>query len=279
MSHPLTPIADRRPPGASVLQAAKAVDRIRRRLGSLDRSLTQMQALLERMRRQEEQLAVLRQSDLTAASRLDELEPVLTNAVASHMQAAVRAGTRVDVPVPHVVVPDVWPASVYEALIEAVPPPVFFDRRADGRRLMALPPQLAPLPAVVAWEWVARLLDHVLAAAIVRETLGLSADAIVPAHRWRARLLAREPGFSGELPETSPSGVTALLHFGPGGADDGQLVSRTDGASTTVPFRPNTLLAFDTATASYRYLDIASSSGGRHVCELGLEPLRRADGV
>lgn len=266
MSRP-TPAA-----GKPVVSAklAKAVDRIRRRLGALDRSLTLWQTRLDGMRRQGEQLALLRQADLTAASQLDAMEPVLdTDSVARHVRDAISAGSWVDVPVPHLVVPNLWPASVYETLLKAVPPAVFFETRADGRCVLRLPPLLAPLPAIVTWEWVARMLDDVLAPALVRETLGLAADATMPGLRWRARLLARQPGYRGDLLEaSSPPVVTAVLHLGSSGGGDGRLVRRADGVSTTVPFRPNTLVAFANATASYRYGDIDASPGARYACEI-----------
>src|SRR5690606_32669222 len=72
-----------------------------------------------------------------------------------------------DTPAPHMSVAGLLPAEVYAALVTAIPPAVFFERRDDARDELRLPPRLSSTPVLAAWTFVADVVDHILAPALV----------------------------------------------------------------------------------------------------------------
>jgi hypothetical protein len=70
-------------------------------------------------------------------------------------------------PGPHLVAADLLPQAVYEALVAAIPPPVFFEARAPHPPEVRVPPRLAPTAAIVAWTFAAEVVRAALAPALL----------------------------------------------------------------------------------------------------------------
>ena len=234
-----------------------------------DRSASQLRLILELDEQQRERLAAL-------PALLDERQ------IQAHVSQAIGAAELHSEPFEHIVVEQVLPAAVYELLIAAIPPAVFFDDHDPVKQNLAFPITFGPaLPGVV-WNFV----DAVIARRAIQpavlekfhQPLQGHYDTIFgPSFRARAnalphlssggRLMLRRPGYH-LAPHRDPkrSMLTCLLYLARHGDDEAhgtQLFRVTndreasykqtyypgaDGCdcelATVVPFRPNTMLVF-----------------------------------
>ena len=106
-----------------------------------DRSASQLRLILELDEQQRERLAAL-------PALLDERQ------IQAHVSQAIGAAELHSEPFEHIVVEQVLPAAVYELLIAAIPPAVFFDDHDPVKQNLAFPITFGPaLPGVV-WNFV-----------------------------------------------------------------------------------------------------------------------------
>ena len=135
-------------------------------LRAISEAVANVTAELRDVQRQTAQLIALRVEDGDAPARMEQLENVLgTERVASHLAAATARAELADNPVPYLLIANVLPDDVYRAVVEAVPPPVFFNRA--GQQELALPLTLAPVPSIAAWTFVTKVVRTALAPAIL----------------------------------------------------------------------------------------------------------------
>jgi hypothetical protein len=210
--------------------------------------------------------------------------PVLLDAerITVHVQAALAAAPIHTDPYEHIVVEGILPNDIYRLLIDALPPLPFFGERDPVKQDLPLPIEFGPLLATRVWNFVDDVVAQtVLRPAVMekfREPLQRHYDVIFgSAFRDRAhqlpkassggRLMLRRPGYH-LAPHRDPkrSFVTCLLYLArPGDSEtygthlyrvhddeearykqtyypeqDGRRCERVK----TVPFRPNTMLAF-----------------------------------
>ena len=216
-----------------------------------------------------DQLAALQVDDSDAADRIDQLEGVLdAEGVIRHVTAAVARSTFAHEPFPHLVVSEVLPDPVYRAMVDAIPPAVFFDAERQHRYEIPVPPVLAPIDAIVTWTFVVDVVRKTLAPAILARfeeplTRTLAAS--------RGHLALRRPGEA--IPRdgrrTAPV-LTTVVPLAGEGVDDVQLVlERAQDASQSraIALPRNSALAFLSALGRAALPAAESEAPGLHTYE------------
>jgi hypothetical protein len=177
---------------------AHTLDGLRAEMTATARDLATATGELRAVQRQMERLLALRVDEAHVAERLDRLEPVLDPGRAgAHVRAAIARASLVASPVPHLEVPDVLPADVYAALADAVPPDIFFEIGADGRRELPLPLALAPVHSIAAWTFMAQLARTEIGPAVAARFADLPGTGLAaagPIRTSRGRLVYRHAG-------------------------------------------------------------------------------------
>lgn len=237
----------------------------------------ELQASVARLQIQNEQLLTLHrldreQRDLVRATNLD------AERIDAHVRRAVAAAPLSRDPFPHIVVEGWLPKDVYTAVVNAVPPAIFFADREVSRQRLMVPFPMAPAYSDHVWRFMANeIIDKSLSAALTQKFDGalreymrgiapnLPRDVDLPMHASDGRIMLRRPGYV-ITPHRDPKWgfVTGLVYLArPGDAEayGTQLyrVANDEEAPTdkpfyvdesrctlvrSVPFRPNTLLAF-----------------------------------
>ena len=187
-----------------------------------ERSDAQVAELQRELRTLKAELALLtlRESQLRAVVRRDaELEGALaawpavmeTARVDRHVREAL-AGAELSLsPCPHIVVTELFPTDLYNALVLAIPPRELFDDKPVNKQQLNVPFALAPAYSRAVWKYMVEVvLDRVLAPALIerfREPLrdwivanwpSLAADPLGPPmhlHSTDGRILLRRRGY------------------------------------------------------------------------------------
>lgn len=246
---------------------------------------------IETLRWRMEQLAALREEEPQLAARIARLERVLDfPRVAAHVRSAVAGASLVVEPAPHLTAPDLLPVDVYQAVIEAIPAAVLFDRRVERGQELRVPPRLAPVTAIVAWTFVneiGRVMSDLLVARLA-EPLAVYArgrfPSLPPPGEWgvemtlsEARIVRRVPGYQGGSSADRPWDlVTGVLCLGRH-RDTEEYGSRLQGGS--IPFRANSLLAWVGTADTHAYGSIppdAPAVTERYTYEFGIGPTKDA---
>ena len=144
-------------------------DELQRDADDLRRSLSGMQETLRLVALRTEQLTAIDATDAAIADRREDVAPAFDiDHARSHAARAV-AGAALELdPFPHVIVDEVLPPDLYEALIEAIPPRVFFEDRPVNKQQVSVPPMLAPAHSRQLWKFVcAELIQRSLVDVIV----------------------------------------------------------------------------------------------------------------
>jgi hypothetical protein len=224
-----------------------------------------------------ERLLALREEERHGPDRLDRLAAVLDPArTAAHVRAAVAAAVLVDDPV-HAVVAPLLPPDVYDAVVDAIPPRLFFDPRAPHRVELPVPPRLAPTYTIVTWRFLADLASNVLAPALVEHFRGAlpvhaggasaaGAAALVPS---QGRIVLRTAGYAGQVSRHQPWDViTTFVTLGrPGdGVEYGSRLLRRapePAVARVMAFRANAALVVLDATRTHAYEPIPDTAPPR----------------
>jgi len=301
-----------------------AIRRIEQRLAELQDShrsdadgiATQLAALgrdISELRLRESQLRAIARRDAELERRLPQLEHVLDEPIAvAHVGGRIAAAPLRLHPFPHIVVDDLLPARVYEALLEAIPPVEMFAERPFNKRQVGVPPMLAPVYSRRVWRFIANAVaPRAIVPAVLdkfRESLGAWLDAqLMPGALARleqmemgctdGRILLRGRGYS-IPPHRDPKWgfITCLLYLARP-ADDpvlGTDLYSVDGDTdardtkphwipadhcrleTTVEFRPNRALIFLNSSGAHgaRIPDDAPESLERYVYQFRIGPGR-----
>jgi hypothetical protein len=274
--------------------ALKPVRKDIRQLTSRVEHLERELAATSQRARDAEQLA--QQFHLTAVlntrqrARLAEALTLLDEgAVARHVRAAIEAAPMRDTPFEHIIVERLLPDAVYEALIEAIPPPAFFSSRDPIKQDLTLPTEIGPTLTATVWGFF----DDVVARRVIRPAvierfrrpLEHHFDSLFgPDRREQAialpqsvsggRLMLRRPGYHLK-PHRDPkrSMLTCLLYlarpddndvygtqiFAVDDDDDADYkqtyfpeeAGRRCRLEGVVPFRPNSMLVFLNARGAH----------------------------
>lgn len=176
-----------------------------------ERLLQEVGALREsvdRLTRNESQLRAIIGRDAEMAAWMPQLEAVLESSeVASHVRAAVdRAELRAH-PYPHIVVDDLVPQRLYDALVRGLPPEALFGDRPFNSQELHVPFALAPHYSSRVWTFMSQEIVQRHLVAAIGDKFGATLDEWIGRHwpgvTWRSlktrvsneRLLLRGRGY------------------------------------------------------------------------------------
>jgi hypothetical protein len=206
-----------------------------------ERGDTQLAELQRELRAVKAEMAALalREAQLRAVVRRDaELEsaaaalPALmdTTRINEHVSAAIAGAALHTDPCPHVVVTELFPPDLYEALLLAIPPRELFEDKPVNKQQLNVPFAFAPAYSRALWKYMADVvIDRVLAPALIerfREPLrdwivanwpSLADDPFGPPmrlHSTDGRILLRRRGYR-IRPHRDPKWgfITGLLYL------------------------------------------------------------------
>lgn len=244
-------------------------------------------AAREALRIDTEQRLTTERLDREQADALREVDALLDrDRIAAHVRAAIGGATLHLDPCPHIVVDNWLPDDVYQTMIRAMPPAIFFaDRPPLARHRMLVPFQTGPAYARRVWKFVAEdIVEATLGEALrsrFREPLDDYIATFCP--RWLdeedqrlrvsdGRIMLRRPGYRIETHRDPKWGfITALVYLVRPGDNEtyGTQLYRVHGEAessddkpiwidaercelvTSVPFRANSLLAFLNSTGAH----------------------------
>lgn len=249
------------------------------RVDQLVDATRELSSAVDLLRIRTEQLMAIERLDWEQEDDLEELDTFLDRAsISAHVRAAVHA-TRLHLdPFPHVVVEHWLPPAVYDTVIRALPPAVFFADQEPSRQRLLVPFTFAPAYSRRVWHFLAEdIVSRALSEALndkFREPLREYVTTFCQPwleqpdqrlHPSDGRIMLRRPGYV-ILPHRDPKWgfITGLAYLAREGDDEAhgtQLYRVRDDVEATndkplrfeeercelvssVPYRPNTLLAF-----------------------------------
>lgn len=249
------------------------------RVDQLVDATRELSTAVEALRIRTEQLMAIERLNWEQQEDLRQLDVCLDRArISAHVRAAVKAAPLHHDPFPHVVL-DTWlPPDVYETIVRALPPAVFFADREVSRQRLLVPFSVAPAYSRRVWRFVAEdIVGCALSDAlnqkfqdVVRQYVGIFCEQWLEQpdqrlHPSDGRIMLRRPGYVIE-PHRDPKWgfITGLVYLARDDDDEAygtQLYRVRDDVEApddkplrfdpqrcelvkSVPFRPNTLLAF-----------------------------------
>lgn len=106
--------------------------------------------------------------DAKSSARLNDFRAAVDRqAVLTHVTRAVENARLELAPCPHLVVENVFPEEVYDRLVEALPPPVFFEKTNDLRDEMPVPFTVAPAYSRALWDLFHDAVERALLPAVI----------------------------------------------------------------------------------------------------------------
>lgn len=236
---------------AEKLRTLAALNRtLRQEIKDLREASSRLTELTHALQVRTEQLATLRRADAEAGAHLARLSPLFdVERVAAHVRSAVSRAEVIGEPVRHLAIRGLLPPDAYAAVVEAIPPRVVFEDRQPDRPEIGVPPRLAPVASIVAWEFAA--------SAIVRAVLA-PAIAVRFEREGTLRVLAERlvlyTAGQAVRPVTAASGrirVFISLAGADTAAAPGVRLARTDAVdaaiasapASLIPLPPNVLVA------------------------------------
>jgi hypothetical protein len=256
-----------------------------------------------------EQLMAIERLDWEQQKDLQRLPTELNReTIGLHVCKAVSAATLHLDPCPHIVVEEWLPPSFYDTVIRALPPAIFFADREVSRQRLLVPFPVAPAYSQRVWRFLA---DEIVAGSL-RDALSDKFEAVVRdyvetfcptptgfrerLHPSDGRIMLRRPGYV-IPPHRDPkwgfiTGLVYLARRGDQEAYGTQLYRLREDAEApndkplyvdearcelvrSVPFRPNTLLAFLNSTGAHGAsipADAKPASLERYVYQFRLGP-------
>lgn len=270
------------------------------RASALQGDVRLLQQAVAELTLRESRLRSIYHRDLEWRPALEAVEPVLdAEAIRAHVQRSFAQAPLHLAPFPHIVLEDLFPASFYDAVIDAIPPVDFFDG-VENRQRIVVPFEMAPAFSRRVWGFLLNtVVEDIVGPAMLR-----TFDA--PLREWLAatwpeidrawletkvrmqstdgRILLRGRGYT-IPPHRDPKWgfVTCLLYLAkPGDSTawgtqlydvDGDVEAesvaphwiRAESCRLVkdVPFRPNTALVF-------------LNSSGAHGARIPARPARRS---
>ena len=252
------------------------------RLDVMERRLRDAETRAERADRLAAQLRLESTVSPAHREALAALPAALDEArIGAHVRQAIAGATLLSSPCEHLVVPSVLPDDVYTLLLQALPPEVSFDDRDPIKQNVVFPMTAGPALTTRVWNFMdAAIAGRLIREAVLErfhESLQRHFDVIfgeqfrqqasvLPQLTDGGRLMLRRPGYH-LRPHRDPKRamITCLLYLARPGDDEAygtqlfrvapdsespykqtyypEADGRTCTLDTTVPFRPNTLIA------------------------------------
>lgn len=251
------------------------------RFAALASELQAMSEANERLQRRELQLRAILRRDVELEPQEGLLADLLAdNGHAAHVSSAVAAAPLETAPFPHIIVDDLLPASLYDALLTGLPPAELYNDQAPNKAQLRVPFTLAPAYSRRVWRHMTtRVIQRVLRPALIakfndqlrawiRENFPAAPQEMLDGLTFSAsdgRILIRTRGYR-IPPHRDPKWgfLTGLLYLARPGDDArwGTQLYHVEGderAATTLPhwidpaqcraavdvgFKPNRLLVF-----------------------------------
>jgi hypothetical protein len=136
-----------------------SLDDLRDEVRGIRGHVSALESRIRLLHRRVSQLSALHDDEARFRDRIERLERVLdAERVAAHFQDAIAAAAFEEHPVPHLVVSEPLSPDVHQALLEAVPPAVFFDHPGSARQELRVPLRLAPTHCLVTWSFMNEML-------------------------------------------------------------------------------------------------------------------------
>ena len=178
----------------------------------LQRELRTLKTELAALTLRESQLREVVRRDAELESALAALPAVMdTVRIDQHVREALTGAELCLAPCPHIVVTELFPVDLYEALVLAIPPRELFEDKPINKQQLNVPFALAPAYSRAVWKYMSDvIIDRVLAPALIerfREPLRdwivanwptLAADPFGPPmrlHSTDGRILLRRRGY------------------------------------------------------------------------------------
>jgi hypothetical protein len=271
---------------AGSLLSPRRVLRTLARVDQLHDSTRTLLAQVETLRVKTEQLETAAKLDWDLQDQVAQLPKHLDTArIEAHVRRAVAKAPLIEDPFPYVHVMDWLPGDIYQTMIRALPPAVFFADREVARQRMLVPFVRGPIYSRRVWDYIAdevvgRILREALGekfAGVVREYVesfcGPSLNgADLAMNASDGRIMLRRPGYLIQ-PHRDPkwgfvTGLVYLARSGDNEAHGTQLYRVKDDEEApsdkpfyvdesrcelvkSIPFRANTLLAFLNSTGAH----------------------------
>jgi hypothetical protein len=124
-------------------------------------STREMREQLNALAVRESQLRAIYRADVEQERDVDDLTRVLDDdRVVPHVQQAIRAAPLHVAPFPYVVIPNLLPPDVYDALIRAIPPVELFADRPFNKQHLTVPLTVAPRYSRHVWKFMAHVVNR-----------------------------------------------------------------------------------------------------------------------
>ena len=186
----------------------------------------------------EEQLRTVTLADLHLSEELTKLDKVLSDpdAIRAHVRGAIHRATLHAHPLPYMIVDDVMPRSVFDALVTGLPPAILFAGKPLNHQHLSPPFELASMYSRRIWSFMANAITRDFVRSAVLEkfadavsnwlhqnfpALGDEEFSSVPLSTSDGRLLLRRRGYR-IPPHRDPKWgfITCLLYLPKPGDDE-----------------------------------------------------------
>jgi hypothetical protein len=300
----------RRISSAADLLRPRTLFRTLARVDDVADSTRELRGIVEQLQLHTQQLMAIERLDWEQREDLERTHDLLNSErIDRHIKAAVAKATLEMTPFPHIVVERWLPDDIYAAMVKAVPPAIFFADREPTRQRLMVPFAVAPAYSQRVWRFVANeIVGQSLSAAlnmkfrdVVRGYItSFCADGIdgvdLTLHESDGRIMLRRPGYVIQ-PHRDPkwgfiTGLVYLARKGDNEAYGTQLYRVRDDQEApsdkpfyidesrcelvrSVPFRPNTFLAFLNSAGAHGAsipADATPSNLERYVYQFRLGP-------
>ena len=283
------------------------------RVDQLERATRELTDLVDALRVQTQQLLAIEQTDWQRNNEVLQFESRLDpERVKAHVARAIAHATLHTHPFPHLVIDKWLPHDLYNRMIDALPPPVFFADRDQSRQRLQVPFHMAPAYSRRVWQFIANdvvggMVGPALTARMgpaIRDYLRgyceLPSDIDLTLHASNGRIMLRRPGYMIQ-PHRDPRWgfVTCLVYLARPGDDEAhgtQLYAVKDDRDApsdkpfyieesrcelikAVPFRANTMLAFLNSHGAHGAsipVDATPATLERYLYQFRLGPTNRA---
>ena len=155
----------------SVASLAQSVSLIQRQCEDILNRINEMSGQLSQLAAREQELRIILERNTMLEPYLERLGKVIRKkAMPERILASIdKAPLQLD-PCPYVVIDDLLPESMYDALVRGIPPAELFPSKAAGKLQLAVPFQLAPVYSQRAWSHlVTDLIPNLIAPRIIEK--------------------------------------------------------------------------------------------------------------
>ena len=153
----------------ALARTAQQIVTLNAAIDSLTTTVASMHTSLQQVERRAEQLTAISRADAADAGRLEELPALLqADRARAHVIQALKASEMRTDPFPYVIVDDILPPDLYEAVVAAIPPRVLFEDRPVNKQQVKVPPPFAPQYSRRVWNFlIGDVVEKVLKPTIV----------------------------------------------------------------------------------------------------------------